>query len=250
MLPEVFLDHPLAHRGLHDVLDGRPENSLAAIRAAVALGYGIEIDLQISKDGQAVVFHDYDLQRLCGVTGAVCQRTAEDLWNTPLIGGDEGIPTLRQVLDLVDGQVPLLIEVKDQDLRLGPDIGALEDATASDLEAYDGPVAVMSFNPHSVARLATRAPTIPRGLVTCNFDKDDWTLVPDERRHELADIPDFYRTGSCFVSHQRDQLNSPAIAKLKSLDCPILCWTIRSEEQEREARAVADNITFEGYLPT
>ncbi len=250
MLPSVFLDHPFAHRGLHDVTDSRPENSLAAFRAAIALGYGIELDLQLSKDGQAMVFHDYDLQRLAGVSGDICQTTADDLWATLLLGGDQGIPTLARVLELVDGQVPLLVEIKDQDLRLGPNVGALEDATAQALEGYDGPVAVMSFNPHSVARLAQSVPTIPRGLVTCNFDKDDWLLVPDYRRQELSNIPDFYRTGSCFVSHQRDQLDSPAIAKLKSLDCPILCWTIRSEEQEREARKVADNITFEGYLPT
>lgn len=250
MLPQVFLDRPLAHRGLHDVEDGRPENSLASIRAAIAFGYGIEIDLQISKDGQAMVFHDYDLQRLCGVKGAVCQRSAEELWQTPLIGGGEGVPTLRQVLELIDGRVPLLIEIKDQDLRLGANIGDLEQATVQTMKSYTGPVALMSFNPHSVAKLAELAPGIPRGLTTCNYDKEDWLLVPDARREELAEIPDFERTGSCFISHQQDQLDSPAVTRLKAQGTPILCWTIRSEEQESEARKVADNITFEGYLPT
>ena len=250
MLPQVFLDRPIAHRGLHDVLDGRPENSLASFRAAIALGFCIELDLQISKDGQAIVFHDDELQRLCGVKGAVCQQTAKDLWKTPLIGGSVGIPTLKQVLKLVDGQVPLLIEIKDQDLRLGTNIGTLEAATAKVLENYDGPIALMSFNPHSVAKLADLVPDVPRGLTTCNFDKADWLLVPDERREELASIPDFDRTGSCFVSHQRDQLDSPAVSRLKNQNYLVLWWTIRSNEQEREARQVADNITFEGYLPT
>ena len=138
MLPSVFLDRPFAHRGLHDVTDNRPENSLASFRAAIALGYGIELDLQISKDGQAMVFHDYDLQRLAGKPGAICQQTADELWQMPLLGGDEGVPTLQQVLELVDGQVPMLVEIKDQDLRLGTGIGALEEATAQVLNGYSG----------------------------------------------------------------------------------------------------------------
>lgn len=249
-LPQGFIDIPLAHRALHNVTDGRPENSLAAIRAAIALGYGIEIDVQISKDGQAMVFHDYDLQRLCGATGAVCQKTSEELAGLPLIGGTEGIPTLQQVLDLVDGQVPLLIEIKDQDLRLGPNVGALEAACAEALEGYVGPVAVMSFNPHSVVEIARLLPEVPRGLTTCNFVKEDWPLVPAERREHLATIPDFESTGSCFVSHQHDELDSPRIAQFKSQGTPILCWTIRSAETEGTARRIADNITFETYLPS
>lgn len=249
-LPKGFIDIPLAHRALHEATDGRPENSLAAIRAAIALGYGIEIDVQISKDGQAMVFHDYDLQRLCGVTGAVCQRTSEELAELPLIGGDAGVPTLRQVLDLVDGQVPLLIEIKDQDLRLGTNIGALEAACAATLEDYSGPVAVMSFNSHSVALMAHLIPAVPRGLTTCNFVKEDWPLVPAERREKLATIPDFEDTGTCFVSHQHNELDSPRIAQLKSQGVPVLCWTIRSPESEAAARQIADNITFEGYLPS
>ena len=196
-----------------------------------------------------MVFHDYDLQRLCGMTGAVCQRTAEELAAIPLIGGNEGVPALRQVLDLVAGQVPLLIEVKDQDLRLGPKVGALEAATAEELKGYNGPVAVMSFNPHSVLEMAKLAPDVPRGLTTCNFDKDDWPLVPDCRRTSLATITDFGGARASFISHQRDQLDAPRVSDLKAQGVPVLCWTIRTPEEEAEARQVADNITFEGYLP-
>lgn len=249
-LPAGFIDIPIAHRALHDVDDRRPENSLAAIRAAIALGFGVEIDLQISKDGQAMVFHDYDLQRLCGITGATCQRTAEELGNIPLIGGDECIPTLEQVLDLVNGQVPLLIEIKDQDLRLGPNIGKLEAAAAKLLKGYAGPVAAMSFNPHSVKEMSTLLPDVPRGLTTCNFTKADWPLVPDDRRDALARIPDYVSSGSCFISHQRDELDAPSVTRLKSIGVPVLCWTIRSPEQEAEARETADNITFESFLPS
>ncbi|MEJ2036589.1 MAG: glycerophosphodiester phosphodiesterase family protein, partial [Maritimibacter sp.] len=92
-LPEAFLRLPIAHRAYHDVTDGRPENSRAAIRAAIARGYGIEIDVQLSADGQAMVFHDYVLDRLTGERGPVRQKTAAELGAIPLIGGDEGIPT-------------------------------------------------------------------------------------------------------------------------------------------------------------
>ena len=153
-LPDAFLRAPLAHRALHDVTDGRPENSRAAIRAAIAQGYGIEIDLQLSADDQAMVFHDYALDRLTDGTGPVRAVPAGTLGAMSLLGGDEGIPTLDEVLDLVAGQVPLLIEIKDQDGAMGDNIGPLEASTAAALKGYDGPVAVMSYNPHAVARMA------------------------------------------------------------------------------------------------
>ena len=176
-LPRPFLTIPLAHRGLHDVTDGRPENSRAGIRAAMAAGYGVEIDVQLSADGAAMVFHDYDLGRLTGETGALRLRRADALRRIALTGGDETIPDLPDILSLVDGKVPVLIEIKDQDGAMGPDIGPLEAATAQALTGYDGPVAVMSFNPDSVAEMARIAPDFPRGLTTCAFDPDeDWPL--------------------------------------------------------------------------
>ena len=106
-LPPVFLGAPIAHRALHDMGDGRPENSRAAIVAAMEHGYGIEIDLQLSADGQAMVFHDYDLKRLTGQKGPVRTRQAAALAAITLTGGDEGIPTLAEVLALVRGRVPV-----------------------------------------------------------------------------------------------------------------------------------------------
>ena len=122
-LPRGFVDLPLAHRALHDVAQGRPENSRAAIRAAIEAGYGIEIDVQLSADGAAMVFHDYALDRLTHDSGAVRLRSAADLKAVPLKGGDEGIPDLPEVLQLVAGQVPLLIELKDQDGAMGTNLG-------------------------------------------------------------------------------------------------------------------------------
>ena len=246
-LPPAFLAAPIAHRALHDLADGRPENSRAAIRAAIEAGYGIEIDLQPSSDGRAMVFHDYGLKRLTGQEGTISTQPAETLGGIALLGGDEGIPTFSEILALVAGRVPLLVEIKDQDGALGPDIGALEKAAARDVAGYDGPLAFMSFNPHSVAALADLAPHIPRGLVTDSYDEKGWPLVPPARRDELRDIPDFSRTGASFISHRAADLSRPRVAEIKASGTPILCWTVRSPAEEAEARRVANNITFEGY---
>lgn len=247
MLPAAFLDRPLAHRALHDRGAGRPENSLAAIRAAIAAGYGIEIDLQLSADGVAMVFHDYDLMRLTGRAGRVRDLTAGDLGAIPLLGGDEGIPTLAQVLATVAGRVHLLIEIKDQDGRMGPNVGPLERATAEALAGYAGPVAVMSFNPHSVAAMARLAPQLPRGITTWSWTDDPDHPVPAALADRLRDIPDYDRTGACFISHEAADLARPRVAELRARGAAILCWTIRSPEAEAEARKFAHNITFEGY---
>ncbi|MEC7763441.1 MAG: glycerophosphodiester phosphodiesterase family protein [Pseudomonadota bacterium] len=246
-LPAAFLGAPLAHRAYHDKASGRPENSRAAVRAAVAAGYGIECDVQLSRDGVAMVFHDYDLARLTGDKGPVAQRSAQDLGAITLIGGDEGIPTLAEVLDIVAGQVPLLIEIKDQDGAMGANIGPLEAAVADALEGYTGPVAVMSFNPHSVARMAELAPDTPRGLTTCGYSAEDWPLLNATTRTLLARIPDFDRVGASFISHDARDLTAPVVAELKAKSVPVLCWTIRSPAAETQAREIADNVTFEGY---
>lgn len=246
-LSSEFLRVPLAHRSLHDVFDSRPENSRAGIRAAIAAGYGIEIDLQLSSDHQAMVFHDYELARLTGASGALRLRTADELSKLTLSGGDEGIPTLQDVLQLVDGKIPLLIEIKDQDGAMGTDVGPLERATADAIAGYSGPVAVMSFNPNSVAEMARLAPNIARGLVTCAYDPEV-EVLSDEMCDHLREIPDYDRVGASFISHDFVDLDRPRVAALLNAGANVLCWTVGSPEQEKQARKVAENITFEGYL--
>ena len=246
-LPESFLKAPIAHRGFHDKGRGRPENSLAAFRAAIAAGYGIECDIQPSADGVPMVFHDYDLKRLTGIPGRIRGRTASELGALALTGGEEGIPTLAGMLDLVAGRVPLLIEIKDQDGAMGPNIGALETAVAVALKRYEGPVALMSFNPHSVAACGRAAPDIPRGIVTSAYAPDDWPLLPAAIRDRLRDIPDYDRAGASFISHDAADLSRPRVNALKARGASVLCWTIRSADAEAAARRIADNVTFEGY---
>ncbi len=246
-LPDAFRRLPLAHRALHDCAAGRPENSRAAIRAAVAAGYGIEIDIQPSRDGVPMVFHDYDLKRLTGSPGPIAGRTAAELGALRLLDAEDGIPTLAEVLALVAGRVPVLIEVKDQDGAMGANVGALEQAIGAVVAGYDGPLALMSFNPHSVAALATAAPLVPRGLTTSGYAPEDWKLIPAAVRDHRRAIPDYARTGSSFISHEAADLARPRVGELKASGAVILCWTIRSPEAEAEARKFADNITFEGY---
>ncbi|QUJ75929.1 phosphodiesterase [Sulfitobacter albidus] len=246
-LPDGFADRPFAHRALHDVTDGRPENSRAAIRAAIAAGYGIEIDVQLSGDGAAMVFHDYHLERLTDMQGAVQLHDSVALRAIPLRGGTEGIPDLAEVLTIIAGAVPLLIELKDQDGGMGPRIGRLEAAVAAALEGYAGDVALMSFNPHSVAEMQSLCPHLPRGLTTSAYRPADWPLST-ATCDTLREIPDYDRTGSVFISHEVDDLDRPRVAELKAQGAMISCWTVRSPEQDARARRIADTVTFEGYV--
>lgn len=243
-LPEALLTAPIAHRGLHG--PGVPENSLAAAQAAMDAGYGIELDIQPAGD-QAVVFHDYDLHRLTGDGGLVAALDPATLSGRRLTGTDQTIPTLQQFLGRVAGRVPLLIEIKDQDMRLGPRIGDLHRRVAGALQGYAGPVAVMSFNPHVVAAFHDLAPALPVGLTTCAFAERDWPGIPPQTRAHLAGIADFDRCGACFVSHDKNDLANPRVDALRAQGVPVLCWTIRSPAEEALARRVARNITFEGY---
>jgi glycerophosphoryl diester phosphodiesterase len=248
-LPAAFTGPPITHRALHDKARGRPENSPEAIEAAIKAGFGIEIDLQLSSDNEAMVFHDYDLARLTGLSGAIRQRSAAELGAIPLLGGKACIPTLAQILAQIKTRVPLLIELKDQHGQMGETDGALEKATAKALKGYDGLVALMSFNPHMIARMVALAPNIPRGLTTSAYTAKDWPLLNEKIRAQLREIPDYARTKSCFISHEAADLKSPHVARLKASGATVLCWTIRSPEAEAKAREIADNVTFEGYLP-
>jgi len=240
-LPSPFLRLPLAHRGYHDAALGRPENGLSAFRAAVDAGYGIELDLQPSTDGHAMVFHDPSLDRMTREFGPVRDRTASALGEIALLKSQDTIPTLGEVLDLVNGRVPLLLELKNQEHR---DDAVLETATAKALAGYSGPVAVMSFNPVMVARLAELIPAIPRGLTTDDFNYEPLSKA---RREHLREMRDFDEVGASFISHDALDLDRAGVAEIKAQGFPILTWTVRSPEAEHKARRIADNITFEGY---
>ena len=246
-LPPEFLIRPIAHRAYHDRRAGRIENAPLAMQAAIAAGYGIEMDLQLSSDGVAMVFHDDNLDRLTDENGPVAARSAADLQRILLKDGADTIPTFAQVLTLVAGRTPLLIEIKDQSHTMSDTDGRLEAATVAALADYQGPVALMSFNPHAVAHLARLAPHLPRGLTTSGFDPIDWHPLPRATCDALRAIPDYERTAASFISHKASDLDRMRVAELKAQGAAVLCWTVRSPEAEAKARKVAQNITFEGY---
>ncbi len=247
-LDPAFLKRPLAHRGLHGLAQNCPENSPQAFLQAIRAGYGIELDVQLAGDGRAMVFHDDVLDRLTGQKGALREMGSDDLGRITLKHGTDKIPTLDAVLELIGGRTPVLIEIKDQDGQLGPNTGALEADCARALHDYCGPAAVMSFNPYAVAAVKALAPKVSCGLVTADFNSFGWESLSDRRRKQLSSLEHVGKPDVGFISHDVRDLGNARVKALKSRGVPVLCWTVRSPEQERVARRIADNITFEGYL--
>ncbi|MGF1659734.1 MAG: glycerophosphodiester phosphodiesterase family protein [Rubrimonas sp.] len=249
-LPPGFLRAPFAHRGLHDRAAGRVENSRAAADAAARAGYAVEIDVQLSSDGEAMVFHDATLERLTGAAGPLRARSAAELSRLPLRDGAETIPTLAEILAVLDGRTPLVVEVKDQGGALdGRGVGPLEARVAALLAAYPGPVAVMSFNPASVAALRDAAPALARGLVAGAPEVFAEDGAASERCEALAALEDFAAVGACFVSYDARALPQPRVAALRAAGAGVLSWTIRTPAQAAQVAPHVDAITFEGFLP-
>ena len=247
VLDPAFLKTPIAHRALHDASKGIYENCRSAIIAAIEHGYAIEIDLQLSFDGRAMVFHDDTLDRLTDKRGDVSDYTAAELSQIKVGSGQDVIEPLEDILRLIDGQVPLLIELKDQSRQLSQTDGRLEQATIDVLSLYHGPVAVMSFNPYMIENLAELSSDLPLGLTTGSFMDPSWG-IDAERIEHLSQITDFNPKRYSFVSHFALELTAPCIQALKEQGTAIFTWTIRSPEAEAIARQTVDNITFEGYL--
>lgn len=244
-LPAGFAARPFAHRGLHDRAAGVIENSLPAIRAAAAGGYAVEIDVQLSSDGEAMVFHDYELDRLTAETGPVRMRDAAALGAIALRdGGGARIPTLAEALAALSGALAV-VEVKRQD-----DPAPLCAATARALAAHDGPAAMMSFDPRAVAWFRDHAPDVPRGLVAYAFDHpEDAAGLTPEQIAALADMESFEALGADFFSYGAKDLPRARVAALRAKGVPALCWTIRSQAAAEEALRHVDAITFEGFTP-
>ena len=248
-LARVFA-RPIAHRGLHDRAAGRIENSRAAAEAAVARGFGIECDVLLSSDGEVVVFHDDDLDRLTGAHGPARARTMAELAAIRLTGSDETIPSLAELLALVAARVPLVVEIKST-FAATPDARLVE-AVAALAANYDGPLVTKSFDPRLVA-LANRAmPSRAHGIVADRADDPEWrALVPScRRRFVLRHL--LHAAWSCpaFVSYCVGDLPSPGprIAR-RIFGIPVMTWTVRTPVDRARANTHADQIVFEGFDP-
>lgn len=236
---------PIAHRGLHDRAAGRIENTLPAMEAAIARNFAIECDLQLTKDGVPVVFHDDVLDRLTEATGPVSARTLADIRGIRLRDTDAGVPTLEEMLDVVDGRVPLVIELKshwDGDRRL-------EQAVAPVVTAYAGQAVVMSFDPRSMAAMRRLAPSLPRGLVADRTTGPHWVHVPAPARFVQRHLLGAAIAWPHFVSFRLADLPASAPLMARHLGLPLICWTVRTPEERDQARAWTDQITFEDFDP-
>ncbi len=248
-LPETFWAQPFAHRGLHD--EKRPENALSAIIAAADAGYAIELDVQPSSDGEAMVFHDYTLERLTGAKGRTDAHTAQQLGQIPLTGAEETIPTLGTVLERIGTRAPLLIEIKDQSEAFTRTDGALERRVCEVIRAagLTQNCAVMSFNPFSAEHLRQIMPELARGVVSYDYNHPHDDHVDESYRADLAALKWFEEFEADFVSYGALNLPAPATERLRAAGVPVFCWTIRSQQQADAALKHCDQITFEGYRP-
>ncbi|MBE6995272.1 MAG: glycerophosphodiester phosphodiesterase [Ruminococcaceae bacterium] len=239
----ALLGRYYTHRGLYDNAAGIPENSIAAFRRAIEHGYGTEMDVQLTRDGVPVVFHDDSLLRLCGVEGQVSDYTFEELQQFPLFGTAERIPRFTDFLSLVDGQVPIIVEAKAHG-----DYAAVCAAIEPLLLAYRGPFCVESFHPLAVRWFKTHRPEWIRGQLSTNYSK------PGKREsaaqwaaHQLLvnvlSRPDF-------VAYDVRYFRNLSFRVCRAVFRPLtVAWTVKSQAQLDECRRAYDLFIFEGFIP-
>ena len=230
-------DKYIAHRGFHN--DENPENTLGAFQRAIENGYAIELDVQLLKDGTVVVVHDNKLSRLCSEDKYVSNCSYDEIKDLKVLNSNFSIPTFQEVLNLVDGKTPLLIEIKNT-LK----VGELESKTYELLKNYNGEYAVQSFNPYSLAWFKDNAPNVLRGQLSSFFKGENLSFIKKILLKKLK-----LNRISCpnFISYNAENLPNRYCTKC---NLPILAWTVRSQEHYLNVIKYSDNIIFEGFEPT
>jgi glycerophosphoryl diester phosphodiesterase len=245
--PDWLTAQPVAHRGLHDLAAGVVENTASAFAAAIAGGFAIETDLQLSSDGEAMVHHDFALGRLTLGSRQLAAMTAAGLKEVPFKATSNRMMTLGEMLNFVGGRVPMLIELKsrfDGDMRL-------VQRAAEVLKTYTGPFALMSFDPEPIAALRALAPKITRGIVAEHTYKDvEWRTLTDKQKRSMAFLLHAPRSRPHFIAYQVNDLPSPGpwIAR-HVFGRPLLAWTVRTDAERARAKRRADQMIFEGFRP-
>ncbi len=245
------MQRPIAHRGLHDKARGVIENTLGSAQAAIAGGFAIELDVQLSRDGEVFVFHDQTLDRLTDATGALSALSAAEIAKVRIKGAGVPPPTLVAFLEAVRGRTPVICELKsrfDGDWRIADRVAALAGA-------YDGPLAFKSFDHDLVAYLRLRRPHMasPRGpcplgiLAQASYDDPDWAFLSPEQKRDWTDFDHFDLARPDFLSWNVDDLPHKIPFLIKELtDAPVMAWTVRTGPQREAARKWADQIVFDG----
>lgn len=235
--PDFIQDYRLvAHRGLHDHANGVPENSLPAFQRAVDRGHAIELDVHITADDRLVVFHDNKLERMTGVPGYLEEWTLQDLKKLRLLGTDARIPTVDELLELVDGRVPLLIEIKND--KSGS-VGRLESLLMERLGRYEGPFILESFNPEVLVWLRRHAPQYVRGQLG--------GISPTDRR--LSSYSRYLlfnpMTQPDFIAFDIHSIDYKLRLNCKKHGVPLIGWTIRTQQDLKRARQLCDGLIYE-----
>ena len=232
-----------AHRGLHG--NGLPENSMAAFRAALENGYGIELDIHLMKDGNLAVIHDTSLKRTAGVDVKITDLTTEDLARFPLEGTEEIIPTFSQVLELFAGKAPLIIE-----LKADGNCAELVDAAVKAMEGYEGPYCMESFDPRCILELKKRHPQIIRGQLVMDYSKEEKSPLHPALKWILSNQAENFLTKPDFVAYRfsdRDTVSNKLALKFWGLQG--VSWTLKSQEEFDKAVAEGWLPIFEGFRP-
>jgi len=239
---DLLFSPTIAHRGLW-AKDGYPENSLGAFQEACAAGYGIELDVQLTADGEAVVFHDATLERMTASKGRITDHTAEELGQMRLAGAEETIPTLADALALVGHRAMVHIEIKS---AFGQ-VGRLERRVCEVLIDHNGPISVIGFNPYSHAWFAERHPKVLRGLNSYNYRDGEARHLAPELRKSFARLEHIQIARPHFLALSLDMLPSPKAGSLRAGGMPVVAWTVRCPEERDAVKAHCDNFIFEGF---
>ncbi|MDQ6868092.1 MAG: glycerophosphodiester phosphodiesterase [Pseudomonadota bacterium] len=244
--PDWLTARPIAHRGLHSKQFGLVENTPAAAAAAIAKNYVIECDIQRTKDGEAVVFHDFTLDRLMRAEGRVDAFRAHELGRLAYKESDQSIVSLSAFLAGVGGRVAVIVEIKsryDGDMRLA-------DRALATIAAYPGPVCLKSFDPAALVHLRGVGAACPLGLVArARYDNgEEWAGLPQDRRASFADLRDFPLARPDFLSwNLADLPHAVPMLCRKGIGMPVMTWTVHSREALIRGRLWADQIIFEGF---
>ena len=245
--PAWLTARPIAHRGLHDAALGIVENTAAAARAAMAHGFAIECDVQLSRDGEAMVFHDFALDRLVQASGEVADHDAHDLQALPFKSGMDGMVALPAWLAVIGGAVPVICEIKsrfDGNMRLA-------DRALAVVAAQDHPVALKSFDPAMVAHLRVAGAKVPLGVVAeAHYCHPEWANLPGSLKHGMANFLHYGHTRPDFLSYHVNDLPTavPYLCRT-GLNMPVMAWTVRTQAQRQLAAEWADQMVFEGFVP-
>jgi glycerophosphoryl diester phosphodiesterase len=245
--PDWLTARPVAHRGLHDISRGIVENMPGAVQAAIAGNFAIEVDIQLTADGEAMVHHDDALGRLTEGSGKLVGKTAAELKSVKFKDTAEQMMSLSDLCAMVGGRVPLVIEVKS---HFGGD-RKLVKRMAEVLSSYEGPAVGMSFDPDQVLALRELLPSRPRGVVAQRTYQDEhWAKLTEAQRDSMLYLRHGFRTQPHFVAFKVDHLPAPApwIAR-NVFGCTLLSWTVRTPEQRARAAQYADQMIFEGFVP-